>query len=168
MRSVKINKKTVILSVLLIVLVVPFSISFIPYLQIKVSSNYNDEFEKRLSHAIEAKKPFDMNELTDFMWDKMYIFYPYTSREQMEETIGRSWTTHSYFGYLLDHKTILGDHPLDDESLNKLVFVRGEEVVLDITLRRKQADFTEAASVINHDKARFEIVDDNKIVQILN
>lgn len=60
----------------------------------------------------------------------------------MERIVGSSWTTSSSFiGYLLD-RTFLGAYPLDDDSLNKLVFTKNGKVVLDVTLNRSIADFT--------------------------
>ncbi|RIX53669.1 hypothetical protein D3P08_09600 [Paenibacillus nanensis] len=100
-----------------------------------------------------------MAQLTEFEWDKMYVFYPYISREEMERRIGREWTTYSYIGYYVFQKTSLGDHPLNDDSVNKIVFTNGNKIVLDVTFYRDQVDLTQLKPLINREEAKFLVQD---------
>lgn len=60
----------------------------------------------------------------------------FSAKDEMEQTVGARWNTeHTYLNYLINQMT-LGDYPLLDDSLHMLVFLKGEEVVLDITLDR--------------------------------
>lgn len=66
--------------------------------------------------------PLYVRELTDFVWDKLYLFGPYTTHTQINERLGYEWTKNSL--------------RLSDESSSLLVFVHGGKVVqyLDISL----------------------------------
>lgn len=163
MRSMKSKKNLVFLSIA-IVFVVLFLFSYVPFLKIKVNNKHTAGFEQKLQEVMMRKEVFDMKDVTDFEWDQMYVFYPYTSRKQMEETVGKKWTTGSYPGYLLE-RTQLGNYPIDDESFNKLVFVRGEEVVLDVTLYRSEGDFTKITEIIDKDNSRFSVTENNILIR---
>lgn len=138
----------------LIVLIVMILYSFISYIMIKVPNHEATAFEQRLYTAVHYNEPFDMKDITTFQWDQMKVFGPYTTRSEMEEVVGRKWTTRSYFGYLLD-RTALGDHPLSDDSYHKLVFTHKGKVVLDVTLNRWKADFTQVPRNIDAAHSKF-------------
>jgi len=136
------KKKLVIPFILLIVLLIPFGISYFSYQSQQISNQGANEFTTRLQEAAAHHQPFKISELTSIDWDRIYVFKPYVTKSEMEKATGISWTTsHSYFGYLLN-RPFLGEYPLDDESLHKLVFMKDGKVVLDVTLNRSTADFT--------------------------
>jgi hypothetical protein len=99
-----------------------------------------------------------MKNITPFEWERMYIIRPYTSRTEMQKIVGTKWTTaDTYIGYLIFDKTWLGEHPLDDDIFHKLVFVKDNKVVLDVTLNRGDADFTQISSPVINGNALFII-----------
>lgn len=135
-------KKLVIPLLLLIILLVPFGFSYVSFQSKHVDNQGAEEFVRKLQAAMDGRTAFKLSELTPVAWDHVYIFHPYTTKSEMERITGTSWTTsRSYVGYLLDN-TFLGAYPLDDDSLNKLVFMDDGKVVLDVTLNRSKADFT--------------------------
>ena len=69
----------------------------------------------------------DINALTDFSWEKAYIFIPYTPKEHMTEKLGFNW------------KNSIGIDYRDD--INLIVFVKDKTVVKYIELPRKYGDF---------------------------
>lgn len=160
------GKKKIILLLLAATLFILCIYSYLYYMNIKVSNIYANDFRHDLLQAKSQEKTFDMKDITQFEWDKMIVFYPYTSREEMEKVIGREWTGYSYFGYLFIQKTILGEYPLDDDSLNKLVFMKGEKVVLDITFQRGELDLTQIKGTIHREESKFMI--QNNIVKPFN
>lgn len=148
------KKKVVLLFLILLVMIAPLTYVFISYLTIKVPHTNANLFKNRLMEVMKQPEPFDMNEITEFKWDRMYVFYPYTSRDKMVKVVGRDWTNGSFIGYLIE-RSFLGEYPLDDESLNKLVFTRNGKVALDVTLDRKEADFTNISEVLQSENAKF-------------
>jgi hypothetical protein len=122
----------------------------------------------RLEEAVSHGKTFKISELTSLDWDKIYVFHPYVSKSDMEEITQVSWTTnHSYFGYLLD-RMFLGKYPLDDDSLNKLVFTKDGRVVLDVTLNRSAADFSTIQEIWHDKEPLLAAGEDGKSVVISN
>ncbi|WP_147381788.1 hypothetical protein [Paenibacillus nanensis] len=124
-----------------------------------MTNHFADSFSQDLISAVSQNEEFDLAQLTEFEWDKMYVFYPYISREEMERRIGREWTTYSYIGYYVFQKTSLGDHPLNDDSVNKIVFTNGNKIVLDVTFYRDQVDLTQLKPLINREEAKFLVQD---------
>jgi hypothetical protein len=71
-----------------------------------------------------ADKTFSLKSATNFTWDKVYVFTPYTSHEEIQKALGFQWrqvecTTISTF-----------------DSINLLVFVQGKQVVKFAELSR--------------------------------
>ncbi len=98
-----------------------------------------------------------MTDIAQFDWDKMFMFPPYTSRDEMEQAVGTQWTTNkTYLGYLFA-RSALGKYPLDDDSVQKLVFINKDEVVLDITLTRSSVDFSSSERIIERTEAEFAL-----------
>lgn len=149
--------------IVLVILIAALSYSYYSYSKIKTNNIHADKFSKDLIDVVNLKKDFHMSDVTDFNWDQMIVFYPYTSREEMVSVIGHDWTTHSYVGYVLFQKTFLGDYPLDDDSVNKVVFLEGDKVILDVTFNRKDVDLTELKQRIEKDEAKFRM-DDHKLI----
>ncbi|MBH5320361.1 hypothetical protein I6N90_21445 [Paenibacillus sp. GSMTC-2017] len=127
------RKRHIIIIAIIAILFTPLCISFYNFKKYEVENNDLDEFITNLNNVIQENSIFFMTEVTHFEWDKMYVFGPYMSREVMEGAIGTKWHTEdSFFKYVINESS-RGDYPLSDESLSKVVFVKENEVVLDIT-----------------------------------
>lgn len=150
------NRILWIASLSVTVILVPFIISYGSYMDMKVNNTFEQDFRHEISEVIRQQKTFNMNEATPFEWDRMFVFQPYVSRSEMEKAIGVKWTTRdSWFGYWLDR--VAGAEPLLQDTDHKLVFVKGNEIVLDVTLSRSEADFTPVRDMVHRDQARFRI-----------
>ncbi len=115
-----------------------------------------DRFKRELAAASVGKSYLELAEVADFRWDRVHLFGPYTTWEEMEQAVGTSWSTGSLFGDLL-RGTSIGRYPLDDDSLQKLVFLQGDKVVLDVTLQRGELDFTSVLGKHERENAAFRI-----------
>lgn len=154
----KIKSKTIIISVFLIIPLILFSSSYISFRSQKINNEHLESFKNNLMTTIQQKSYFDIKNITPFEWDRMYVILPYTSRTEMQKIVGTKWTAaDTYIGYLIFDKTWLGEHPLDDDIFHKLVFVKDNKVVLDVTLNRGDADFTQISSPVINDSALFII-----------
>lgn len=154
----KIKLRTFILGSIAM-LIILWVYSYYSYAKVSITNEFADDFHHELIRVVNQYEEFDMAKITPFDWDMMVVFYPYTSRDEMEKVVGRKWTTHSYLGYHLIQKTLLGKYPLDDDPFNKVVFIKGEKIVLDVTLNRKQVDFTRLKQIIKKEKAQFYVQD---------
>jgi hypothetical protein len=154
----KIKSKTIIIAVFLIIPLILFLSSYISFRSQKINNEHLESFKNNLMTTIQQKSYFDMKNITPFEWDRMYVILPYTSRTEMQKIVGTKWTTaDTYIGYLIYDKTWLGEHPLDDDIFHKLVFVKDNKVVLDVTLNRSDADFTQISSPVINGNALFII-----------
>ncbi len=165
----KIKSKTIIISIFLIIPLILFSSSYMGFRSQKINNEHLESFKNNLMATIQQKSHFDMKNITPFEWDRMYIIRPYTSRTEMHEKVGTKWTTaDTYIGYLIFDKTWLGEHPLDDDIFQKLVFVKDNKVVLDVTLNRGDVDFTQINSPVINDNVLFDIdkTDGRNIIEI--
>jgi hypothetical protein len=165
----KIKSKIIIIAVFLIIPLILFSSSYINFRSQKINNEYLESFKNKLMTTIQQESYFDMKNITPFEWDRMYVILPYTSRTEMQKIVGTKWTTaDTYIGYLIFDKTWLGEHPLDDDIFHKLVFVKDNKVVLDVTLNRGDADFTQISSPVINDNALFDIdkIDGRNIIKI--
>lgn len=133
--------KRSILIIFVVLLVLPLLIGYMHYRSSKVEQAGLDEFVGNLNKAVQHYESFRMTDVAAFEWDRMFMFPPYTTRDEMEQIAGSKWTTSaSFLGYLFQ-RSDLGKYPLDDDSLHKLVFVNDGRIVLDVTLDRS-IDFT--------------------------
>ena len=165
----KTKSKTIIIAVFLIIPLILFLSSYMGFRSQKINNEHLESFKNNLMATIQQKSHFDMKNITPFEWDRMYIIRPYTSRTEMHEKVGTKWTTaDTYIGYLIFDKTWLGEHPLDDDIFQKLVFVKDNKVVLDVTLNRGDADFTQINSPVINDNVLFDIdkTDGRNIIKI--
>ena len=154
----KTKSKTIIIAVFLIIPLILFLSSYMGFRSQKINNEHLESFKNNLMATIQQKSHFDMKNITPFEWDRMYVILPYTSRTEMQKIVGTKWTTaDTYIGYLIFDKTWLGEHPLDDDIFHKLVFVKDNKVVLDVTLNRGDADFTQISSPVINDSALFII-----------
>lgn len=152
-----VRARTVAAAVAALLLCAFVLITYVRYSSVHVNNVHADDFSRKLVDAVNNGETFDMSELAPFEWDKLIVFYPYTDRAEIERVVGREWTTHSYFGYWLVDRTWLGRYPLDDDSWNKLVLMNGEQVVLDVTISRRDVDATRLPQVVMRDNARFAV-----------
>lgn len=129
-----------IIAALVVLLAIPVVASLGEYTRAKTALHDDSRFISGLSAIALTADAFGMAEATDFDWDTLYIFYPYTTWREMEEQVGTAWYD-SYADYLI-RRTPIGRYPIDDESLQKLVFVLDGRVMLDATVRRSIIDFT--------------------------
>ena len=153
------RKRYIILLLLAVILLVPLLYSYLQYLNFATSHKFEKELNKDLTSVISQKKTFDMKDVTHFEWDKMIVFHPYTARSQMERIVGGIWTNYSYLEYLLFQKTYLGKFPLDNDSFNKMIFMKGDKVIVDITFNRAEVDLTHITSTVFPEEAKFTIQD---------
>jgi hypothetical protein len=65
----------------------------------------------------EGEKIIDFNKVTNFKWDKMYIFTPYTSLETIEEELGDRLSHEETFGIAYS------------EGFDLIIFVKGNRIV---------------------------------------
>jgi len=150
------RKHWIVIAVLLAILI-PFTRSYLNYTKMSVSDQYADGFRNNLFETLHSKKPFTMDEVTNFAWDRMHVFGPYLSREDMQQVTGSAWThARTYIGYLFEG---LDDYPLLDESYHKLVFVHQGKVVLDITLDRSNVDFLSIKALRHTDRTKLIVED---------
>lgn len=135
-----------------------FSSSYISFRSQKINNKYLESFKNDLITTIHQKSYFDIKDITPFEWDRMYVILPYTSRTEMHKIVGTKWATANiYIGYLIFDKTWFGEHPLNYDIFHKLVFVKDNKVILDVTLNRNDADFTQITSLVINNSALFII-----------
>ncbi len=95
------------------------------------------ELENNLISAIEKKRGNDkqviikLNSLTNFQWDKFYIFLPYSQVEDINKTLGFVWVGAS--------KSTIDVR----DGICLLVFVRDNKVVQYLEYPRNHGDFSE-------------------------
>ncbi|MCM3746144.1 hypothetical protein M3223_02115 [Paenibacillus pasadenensis] len=119
------------------------------YYTIRVSTGDAAKFEERLLEKAKRNEPMRLAELTSFQWDRMIIMEPYMSQKLMEELAGAKWTTaKSYAGYRVN-KAVSDSCAVCDDSLHKLVFVKGNRVMADVTLSRSDLDFLDFLDVLD-------------------
>ncbi|TLS50713.1 hypothetical protein FE782_18600 [Paenibacillus antri] len=148
-----------------LLIVAPVVVSLLHYGFTRVDDAYESPFRRSLAEAASGGDVLDMATVAPFDWDRMYMFPPYTTRDQMEDTVGTKWTPPvGYVGYLI-HRSEFGRHVLNDDSVHKLVFVHGDDVVLDITLDRT-VDFASSRGMVLRDEARYtlERMEDGRVV----
>ncbi|MFC4102509.1 hypothetical protein [Paenibacillus xanthanilyticus] len=115
----------------------------VPQLQAsREASRYAQTFRTNLDEAIQANTPFRMTDVANFEWDRMYKFDAYTPIEQMEETMGAK---------------LKGSEELMDELFYKLIFVKGDKVILAITLERITADFSSSKRMTKRESSLFKV-----------
>lgn len=120
---------------LLIILSFIFIIITIVYYLLDTLDSQNGSYLiKDLRQLIEEKEDeekiiINFQSLTDFKWDKLYIFFPYTPTDEIINTLGFNWSK--------VEKTSIWC----DEGINLLVFVSNERVVKYIEYPRNYGDF---------------------------
>ncbi len=84
-------------------------------------SSKEDRFVKRLNAAVQAAKDrppatIKISDCTDFDWDRLYVFGPYTPPKAIEKDIGYKW------------RGSRNDRLESTKGINLLVFVRQDRV----------------------------------------
>lgn len=82
-------------------------------------------------HGSEDSVMVSLNELTDFQWQRMFIFAPYTPIQKIHKSLGFEW----------DRAEKTNIHMRDDICL--LVFVSNNRVVQYFEYPRNHGDFSE-------------------------
>ncbi|WP_141501222.1 hypothetical protein [Paenibacillus luteus] len=164
----RILNKYVIMAMIL-GLFISLAVSYGNYRTLKINHLEKAGFIKNLQAAVSQNSQLDLKETTDFEWDTLYMFPPYLSKAEMEKTVGVKWSAEpTYFNYL-SHQLTGEEFPLLDDSLHKLVFVRGDDVVLDVTLDRMLVDFTSTTRKVSRHEAVYEIIrTDEGLYQLKN
>ena len=148
-------------------LVLTFCVSYFNYRRLRIDNKHRKAFYDILLQTVESGQDFNMAEITPFAWDKMFIVKPYTTQKEAFKQVNVKWTTTStYPGYILE-KYFLGEYQLLADEIHKLVFLKEDEVILDIDLMRWEADFTKNESVIFAKEAFFTIIKENSRPMIL-
>ncbi|MBN1898038.1 MAG: hypothetical protein JW827_04610 [Spirochaetes bacterium] len=118
-----------------------------------------DRFKANLIKKIHEETPhvIKFETLTDFSWDRVFIFPPYTSDEKISQALGFIWQ---------DAKAT-GIHYRDDICL--LVFIKGNTVIHYTEYPRGQGDFAtlkrdrykknEAVFLVKEEKGWIDLVD---------
>lgn len=90
-----------------------------------------------------------LNELTDFQWQRMFIFVPYTPIQKIHKSLGFEW----------DRAEKTNVHMRDDICL--LVFVSNNQVVQYVEYPRNYGDFSEIhiERGFSPSEALFEVVE---------
>ncbi|MDW7674261.1 MAG: hypothetical protein SCK28_06995 [Bacillota bacterium] len=139
----QVNKFKIWQLIIIVMIAIPLIASYTHYRSIKIDNDYEYKFIASLSATIAEKSSFNLQEVTPFDWDKMLMIPPYTSKTEIQKIVGQEWTIYNtYLGYLFE-KTIFGEHPLDDDIFHKLIFIKDDEIIVDVTLMRTTADFTQ-------------------------
>lgn len=92
------KKRLLIVSVICVVITL-FALYFI---QATKNTNVDDQQERELLYSSISSEiarcqsgeieKVDISKITSFSWDRMYIFDPYTSEREIDETIGIHWS----------------------------------------------------------------------------
>lgn len=104
--------------------------NYMTFMFIKVDNRHAEALNQQLQAKVAAQENFKMAQITDFAWDTLHVFLPYTSAKTMQETVGTRWaTSNSYLGWQLEKRT----ERLVDDTLMAFVFVKDGQVVCDLT-----------------------------------
>lgn len=94
-----------------------------------------DKLQEKLATAIQegsdkGNARVDIKSATDFTWDKMYVFPPYTTTESIRRTVGE------------DNSGIYSVNIESRDDINLLVFLEKGKVVRYVALPRRLGDFS--------------------------
>ena len=122
--------------------------------------NEKKTFENKLSNAITKSSNdysrFKMLDLTDFDWDGLFIFGPYTSQDDIEKALGYKWKSASKTGIESNDGCCL------------IIFTKAKRVVQYLMYPRKDGDFSSISStnMISPEEAVFSSFLSNGQVQV--
>jgi hypothetical protein len=116
------KKTTKIVLSIIGIIIIYFISSFVYSYYQKIS------FEKELTETISNNSEINLQEITEFEWDKFYIFGPYTPDETFTKNLGFEWS---------------GATSIGQDEYQVLVFVKNDKVVMSsIFPRYEGGDFT--------------------------
>jgi hypothetical protein len=121
------------------------------------NNSARDAFPGRLEQAIasaaKAGGAVRMADVTDFEWDTLHVFVPYTSVEEVQKQLGFAWSEAT---------------ELDLDTRNQLVFVKEGRVVKHLFFPRNKGDFVSVGkSRFTREDARFRAKDDAGFIRLL-
>lgn len=104
-----------------------------------------------LAQAIQNSKvgesvPVDLSQITDFSWDTVYIFGPYTAPEQIDASLDQRWAG----ARLTEIET--------SDRISLLVFTQKGQVVQYFEFPRSEGDFASAASTTGYPIAEAQFI----------
>jgi hypothetical protein len=107
---------------------------------------------RRIEQWVGSAQPGErvcLTQLTDFEWQSVALFGPYTQRESVERTLGLAWPGYDRTGLQ------------SSDMFSLLVFVRDQQVVRHLAVDRCKPDFaTEAQQrLFDADQACFVLTD---------
>ena len=82
-------------------------------------------FKRRLDHAVSVNHELDLQSLTPFTWDRVYIFQAYTANEVIQKRTGLDWN---------------GSSPTNDGD-QLLIFVEDSAIVTSLILSSSSNGF---------------------------
>lgn len=92
----------------------------------------------------ESKNEIDVTAVTDFDWDKAYLFTPYTTREQIEETIDATFWANTTID--------------TNDSIYLLVYMYKDTVTQFIEIPRLGNDFKTETKIITKENPMIAII----------
>lgn len=101
--------------VLLLIILVLLSVGLLTAYKPRITVN-NIKLKKALTGVSDVER-VSLDEVVPFKWDKVYTFAPYTSKEEIEETIGLSSSAIT--------ETV-------NEGMVQLIFVKGDKIVASV------------------------------------
>ena len=107
-------------------------------------ANERSDLEGRLAAAAATAGDggqFGLAAVTDFPWNRVYAFEPYTSAEAITNKLGFDWAPLSRF-----ESAIFGDLFMPNEGFSLLVFVDGEN---DVTGYRVVSPYEQRAVIVD-------------------
>jgi hypothetical protein len=81
----------------------------------------------------------DFSKISSFKWDKLYIFRPYRSPQEIDNILGAFWLGSRFTSIA------------SNDRITLLVFVQNGEVVQSLELSREMADFAMADNMKGYD-----------------
>ncbi|MFP4978538.1 hypothetical protein ACE6ED_24225 [Paenibacillus sp. CN-4] len=138
-------------------------LAYADYRSVRIGNESGPVLYRRLLGALSEGPVLRMRDITPFEWDHLYVFQPYTTRGQMEQKVGRRWTTSRSFAAYVAERLRLGNDPLKDATQQKLVFVKQGIVVAEVTLDRTESDFVPALEPLTPETAAF-VVEGHRIL----
>jgi hypothetical protein len=94
----------------------------------------DSDFGRRLRRSAESvlnssNATVTLSSVTDFEWDRCYVFTPYTPLTEIDRNVGVGWSA--------THNTSIQS----SDGIHLLLFLKGTNVVRSIDVNRKYADF---------------------------
>jgi hypothetical protein len=89
-----------------------------------------------IDRAIANNKVLNLQTVTPFAWDKLYVFTPYTSGAEIKKCLGFNWEE-------------VGENGVQSDSINLMVFVKDSKAIEHLEYPRPKGDFAEIKNCQN-------------------